>query len=115
MKKFYRVCNPESEQGLWYDFKGNFTGLIHDKFDFCTNHKLEMPFDDDLVGWLSATDSLDDLWQWFSKEDILELQKHGWYIHEYEVIDYRWYEKFQHYVINQSTSRVLRKIPLEPK
>lgn len=30
MKKvFYRVANTENEQGLWYDFKGKFTGLIH--------------------------------------------------------------------------------------
>lgn len=29
-KMFFRVCNPETEQGLWYDFKGNFTGFIHE-------------------------------------------------------------------------------------
>jgi len=28
-KKYYRVCNKETLQGLWYDYKGNFTGLPH--------------------------------------------------------------------------------------
>ena len=68
MKKvFYRVANTETEQGLWYDFKGQFTGLIHSKFDFCMNTKLPMPFDPNIVGWLSATDTLEDLFNWFSK------------------------------------------------
>lgn len=109
MKTFYRVCNPESEQGLWYDFKGEFTGLIHNEFNFCLNNKLEMPFDDDFVGWLSATDTLESLWNWFTEEDIRELQKYGWCIHEYEVENYRFYDKFQHYVICQKTSRIVKK------
>jgi hypothetical protein len=112
MKTFYRVCNPETEQGLWYDYKGNFTGLIHDKFAFCTNSKLEMPFDDELVGWLSAVENLDDLWAWFTKEDIYELQKHGWFIYEYEGQDHKFYDTFQHYVIHQPTSKIVRRIEL---
>jgi hypothetical protein len=27
-KSFYRVANHETQQGLWYDFQGNFTGLM---------------------------------------------------------------------------------------
>ena len=110
MKRFYRVCNPASEQGLWYDFKGEFTGLIHDQFSFCQNSKLEMPFDDELVGWLSAVEKLDDLWQWFSRDDVIELQKHGWYIFEYEASEYKFYDKFQHTVIKQESSRPVCKI-----
>lgn len=37
-KLFYRVCNHETEQGLWYSFNGNFTGLIHNEFNFCKNN-----------------------------------------------------------------------------
>ena len=112
MKTFYRVCNPDSEQGLWYDYKGNFTGLIHDKFDFCANSKLEMPFDDELVGWLSAVENIDDLWVWFTKEDVLKLQEHGWFIHEYIVTDYKFYDKFQHWVIKQDNSLIVKTIKL---
>ena len=111
-KKYYRVCNKETLQGLWYDYKGQFTGLIHEEFAFCTNNKLEMDFDPEIVGWLSATDSLETLYNWFSKEDITCLQKHGWFIHEFEAVDAKFYERFQHQVINQETSKVLRVIDL---
>jgi hypothetical protein len=103
-KTFFRVCNLTTQQGLWYDFDGTFTGLIHDRFSFCQNKDLRMDFDPDLVGWLSAVERLDDLWKWFSKEDVIKLQTHGWYINEYLASEYRFYERFQHMVIKQSTS-----------
>ena len=31
MKRFYRVSNVETQQGLWYNFNGEFTGLIHNE------------------------------------------------------------------------------------
>lgn len=45
MTTFYRVCNLETYQGLWYDYKGNFTGLIHNEFNFCANSELKMVWD----------------------------------------------------------------------
>jgi hypothetical protein len=42
-----------------------------------------MDFDVELVGWLSATDNLEELFNWFTKEDR-RTTKHGWYIHEFE-------------------------------
>jgi hypothetical protein len=113
MKKYYRVCNKETLQGLWYTINGSFTGFIHDKFSFCLNTELKMDFDVELVGWLSATDNLEDLFNWFTKEDIVELQKHGWYIHEFEATEVKFYERFQHLIINQNTSKVLRVINIE--
>jgi|TARA_R110000822_G_scaffold91044_1_gene210086 hypothetical protein len=110
--KFYRVCNNESRQGLWYTQEGIHTGHIHDKFDFCTNSELKMDFDPELSGWLSAVKEVDDLWAWFSKEDILELQKHEYYIFEYEVVEHRFYERFQHFVIEQTTSTPVKQIIL---
>ncbi len=109
MKTFYRVSNIDTNQGLWYAFDGSFTGLIHNQFNFCKNNELQMPFDEELVGYLSATDSLETLWNWFTKEDIQELQKHGYYIHEYETDDYKFYDKFQHWVISQKNSKLIGK------
>lgn len=113
MKKFYRVCNPDTQQGLWYDFEGNFTGLIHNEFNFCMNSKLEMDFDQSIKGWLSATDTFEKIFDWFSLEDILQLQKKGWFIYEYQCNRYRFYEKFQHIVIYQPTAKLIRKIILK--
>jgi hypothetical protein len=111
-KKFYRVCNPQTEQGLWYDFKGNFTGLIHDKFSFCENSGLAMDFDPELTGRLSAVETLEDLYKWFTPEDIKKLQGYGWFIHEYEAHTFWFYERFQHHVICQHTSKITGKIEL---
>jgi hypothetical protein len=112
-KKFYRVSNTDTNQGLWYHFDGEFSGFIHDKFNFCNNSDLKMDFDEDLVGWISVVDNIDDLYQWFSKDDILKLQEHGWYIHEYESQDFRFYDKFGHYIIKQGTFRLTNKIILD--
>jgi hypothetical protein len=112
MKKYYRVCHHETLQGLWYTFKGDFTGLIHDQFNFCLNTELKMDFDPSLVGWLSAVESIDDLYAWFTEHDIIELQKHGWFIHEFECDDAKFYDRFQHPVINQQTAKLKRLIKL---
>jgi hypothetical protein len=114
VKTFFRVCNPQSEQGLWYSFNGEHTGLIHTRFNFCTNSELPMPHDKNIQGWLSATDTLEGLWKWFTKEDIKELQKHGWFIHAYEVDLFKLYTTadYEHLIIDQNTSKLLGKLIL---
>lgn len=102
---FYRVANNETEQGLWYDFSGNFTGLIHNKFSFCKNNQLPMPFDPDLVGWLSATKTLDELFQWFTKYDIEKLEEYGYMISLYEATEYKYHNN--HWIIKQDSSRLV--------
>lgn len=107
-KIFYRVANHETQQGLWYDFNGKYTGNIHDKFSFCCNNKLPMPFDPNLVGWLSTTDTLDALFHWFTKEDILNLEKYGYTIALYESTDYK--SHLNHWIISQETSKLVKTI-----
>ena len=107
-KTFYRVCHKETLQGLWYAFNGEFTGLIHNQFSFCKNNSLEMEFDEEIVGWLSAVETIEHLFQWFTEEEITKLEEHGWFIHEFETEEVRFYERFQHYVIKQDSSRVIK-------
>lgn len=109
---YYRVCHKESLQGLWYDFTGDFTGLIHDRFNFCQNTKLEMHHDPEIVGWLSAVKELDELYKWFSVEDIKQLQAHGWYIHEFSADQCKHYARFNHTVIDQESAKVIRVIEI---
>lgn len=111
LKKFYRVANIETNQGLWYDMKGNFTGLIHNEFAFCKNTALPMPFDPELVGWLSATETLEELFMWFPETDILKLSNYGYKIFEYESTDFKQYKN--HKVINQKTSKFIGFIELQ--
>lgn len=102
---YYRIAHKDSKQGLWYDASGNFTGLIHNEFNFCTNSGLEMPFDPEIVGWLSATKTLEELFNWFPKDDIERLEKHGWFITVYDADKVKEYKN--HLVICQETSRVV--------
>lgn len=110
-KIFYRIGNVKTKQGLWYDYDGNFTGLIHDKFSFCTNSKLPMPYDPKIVGWLSTTDKLNDLFLWFTKEDIKNLEPFGYGITIFEATDYKIFEN--HWVINQQNSIFKVQIPID--
>ena len=114
MRKFYRVCNTSTQQGLWYDFNGDFTGFIHNKFNFCKNTTLPMEFDSELTGYLSATTDLISLYRWFSKEDIIKLQEFGWYIHVYESDDAFYYEKSGHWVFSQTNCTFVDVITLKP-
>lgn len=102
-KIFFRVANNENEEGLWYNKHGEFTGLIHNEYNFCANSSLEMPYDENVLGWLSTTDSLDSLLQWFPLEDILRLQAYGYRVHVYEATEYKEYEN--HWLVNQKTSK----------
>lgn len=110
MKKFYILSNIETEQGLWYDFKGNFTGIIQTKFTFCKNNDLPMPFDQNIVGWLSATETLEELYNWFTIEDIEKLENFGFCISIYETDDYKYYNN--HWIINQKTSKFIERLYL---
>lgn len=104
-KLFYRLGNINTKQGLWYDIKGNFTGLINNKFDFCANNKLPMPFDPNIVGWLSATKTIDELYVWFPKKDIIKLEKYGFRIMLYAASEYKYHNT--HWLINQKTSKLM--------
>ncbi len=109
-KIFYRIANHVTHQGLWYDCKGTFTGLIHNEFNFCQNTRLQMPFDKNIIGFLSATDSIDDLYNWFSVDDILRLEKYDYFITVYEATNYKFHNN--HWVICQDTSKLLRQLQL---
>jgi len=109
-KLFYRVANNKTEQGLWYDFNGNFTGLIHNDFNFCMSNKLPMPFDPEIVGWLSATETLDELFNWFSQEDIAKLENYGFEISIYEATEFKYHNN--HWIIKQDSARFKERVPM---
>lgn len=102
-KYFYRIGKEGT--GLWYNKHGQFTGTIHSELSWLQISKLEMPFEQELVGYLSAVDNLQHLYQWFNKDEIKELQLiDGYFIEEWISTDYKFYDLYQHNVINQKTS-----------
>lgn len=107
MKIFYRVENTKTKNGLWYDIYGRFTGIINkDKFKELQNNNLPMPYNSEIVNYLSVAESLDDLKRWFNDNDMEILKPYGYVISEYESDDYKVVEN--HYVINKFTAKRLR-------
>lgn len=110
-KKFYRVSNIETKQGLWYNIDGEFTGFIHNKYNFCMNSNLEMPYDPECIDYLSATDDIETLFLWFTIEDIKQLSNHGYSIVEYESENYKFHNN--HWLINKHSLQNEKIIELE--
>jgi hypothetical protein len=90
--KIYRIENPETWTGMWYNADGSYSGYIHS----LTEGKsawLPMDFDEkyraDGKTWLSAGKSIENMNQWFSVLDAYELDKAGYFLYEYVVSQYK--------------------------
>lgn len=89
MTTLFRVENPLSKVGLWYDEDGNFTEFIK-TLDDAQCKDVPMDFDPDFAGgWASACDNLPDMQNWFAAKDIAALQEIGYGLYGYEVAEYR--------------------------
>lgn len=110
-KTFYRVANHQTNQGLWYNIDGDFTGLIHTKFNFCKNTDLPMPFDEYLVNYLSSTETIEELFVWFPLEDIKRLEYFGYYITVFESSEYKY--NVNHWLIRKETAKFIKRIKCE--
>ena len=105
---FYRVGHVSNQQGLWYSPNGEFVGLIHKQFNFCLNNQLQMPYEPEIVGWLSATQTIDELLAWFPIEDIQRLETRCFSIMKYMAVEFK--QHANHWVINQQNSILLENI-----
>jgi hypothetical protein len=92
MHKLYRVENPISQQGLWYRTDGTFNPFIKTLTNALAKD-LPMGFDKDFkvegLDWISACDNLPDMRNWFSAQDLMELDQRGYNLYEFDVSRYR--------------------------
>lgn len=97
----FRVGHVISKKGFWYDRDGSFAGRIHKEYSSFKNSSLEMPYDEECVGYLSACDSFEKLLEWFPLEDIEKAYKDGYRVLWYEVPEEeaKWANKFNHWLI----------------
>jgi hypothetical protein len=91
-KVFYRVEGSDNHKGLWYDRDGTFQNRIANIYPPCKNGDLPMPYDDKVLGYLSAVDRIEDLYYWFSKEDLINMANHGFVLKKFESEDYIFYD-----------------------
>ena len=90
--KVYRVEDPVLQHGLWRDFDGT----VNPVFSKLTVGKCkDMPMEDsdfyrqDGKQWFSATDEPSKLTAWFGVLDIVEMEKLGYGVYEFDVDSYR--------------------------
>ena len=87
-KTIYRIENPEDKDGMWYTKDGILRKKIH---ILCPNgiaKDFPMPFDPihrkDGYIWNSAGKSIENMNQWFTAEDAINLYNNGFNLFQFE-------------------------------
>lgn len=107
---FFRVHHPDN-LGLWYNANGEFTQEIQKHDISCAN--LEMDYNEDCVGgFLSCTDSLDNLFNWFSKAEIQRLEEAGYRACVFKANESKFHEKYKHFLFKEEGSILVAQIKL---
>lgn len=86
----YRVEDQVEKHGLWRNFDGTWNPVF-DQFSEGLSRSLPME-DSELYReggkqWFSAAPSKETLKHWFSVNDVLELQKLGYKVYEFELVN----------------------------
>ena len=96
--KAYRVEDPVLQHGLWR----NFDGTVNSVFSKLTVGKCkDMPMDDsefyrsDGKQWFSATDDPDKLKAWFDVLDVVEMERLGYGVYEFDVASSKMVSPFE--------------------
>jgi hypothetical protein len=89
----YRIENPTTHHGMWYDANGNYVPLIKDLCPNGITKDLPMPFNEahrrDGYEWYSAGKDIDNMHQWFSTEDAQRLINNGFKLFQFQVTMYQ--------------------------
>lgn len=89
MPRLYRVENPLTKAGLWYNEAGRLTEVVK-TLDNYRNADLPMAWEEHMAGgWHSAVDDLPTLKNWFNVEEMTELERRGYGVYEFDVSSYR--------------------------
>lgn len=76
-KFFYRIGHPDSGNGLWYDKNGKWTGLAVDKYNLRAG-AIPMGYDPLIRNWISVTDTIEKLDNWFTPDEMKVLAADGY-------------------------------------
>lgn len=89
--KIWRIENEETMVGMWYDKNGVPTNYIH-SIDGISK---DLPMDKDVEHyrqqgkeWYSGCSRKEDMFHWFSKDDITALNQDGYKLYEFEADEF---------------------------
>lgn len=107
-KLFYRVHHPEGK-GLWYNENAIFTKEIGKLDIACAD--LEMDQNEECAGgFLSCTDSMDSLFDWFGRDELFRLRDAGYDICIFKAEKAKFHEKYKHFLFQKEGSLLIAKI-----
>jgi hypothetical protein len=89
MRTIYRIENPNDNNGMWYSGEAKPRKRIHILCPDGIAKDFPMPINplhrkDDKI-WQSAGKSIENMNQWFTSSDALNLLKHGFKLYEFKV------------------------------
>lgn len=107
-KIFFRVHHPKGK-GLWYNNNAEFTKEIGKLELGCAD--LETDQNEECAGgFLSCTDSMDSLFDWFGREELLKLKDNGYDICIFKSAEHKFHEKYKHFLFKEEGSLLVAKI-----
>lgn len=93
MATLYRVENPITMVGLWYNNEGEKTDFIKHQIQGAQCADLPMDPKQEIYGdggrWYSACDNIPDMRNWFSVSDLQQFKQAGYGLYLFEVPEYR--------------------------
>lgn len=92
-KTVYRIENPKHMHGMWYDNKGEFDPIINELCPNALAKDFPMPYDEkhkkDGKEWYSAGKSIENMNEWFTREDAENLVNNGFELFEFEITEWQ--------------------------
>lgn len=89
----FRIENRTSMQGLWYTGEGEFSPVIADLCPTSLSKLMPMGFNElhqkDGKNWFSAGKSVENMREWFSREDAERLVACGYRLYRYKVTEWQ--------------------------
>lgn len=93
MPTIYRVENPITNIGLWYNSQGEKTDFVKHGIVGAQCADLPMPKDESTYGdggrWYSGCDNIPDMRNWFSISDLNQFKQAGYGLYLFDVPEYR--------------------------
>ena len=87
----YRIENPKTNHGMWYNQKGEYNPFILTLTEGKSAHLPMEPhprYGQTGQRWYSGCQNINQLKQWFSTQDILELNNAGYKLYQFETTEY---------------------------
>lgn len=92
-KTIYRIENPTTMHGMWYNKAGEFNPIIHELCPDALAKELPMGYDfrhrKDGKAWYSAGKSIENMNQWFNRKDADDLVANGFVLYEFVVTEWQ--------------------------